>query len=197
MNDPGNLSDEELIDLLKEGDHAAFNEIYTRHAPKVIYQVSQLLRDSEATKDLVQELFMTIWTKSANIKPGASLGGYLYIAAQNSVFRFLQRGKFQNDYLRSVAEFSTELTDNTSQTLDERDLHRLIDEQISKLPPKMREVFELSRVENLTYAEIAAQLNISEHTVRNQVSNALKILREKLAGHGPASMIVIALLRMH
>lgn len=61
----------------------------------------------------------------------------------------------------------------------------------------MRQVFELSRLENLSYAQIAAQLDISEHTVRNQISNALKMLREKLAGHAPASVIIIALLRNH
>lgn len=197
MNLYANLSDAELIVLLQQQDHEAFNEIYARHSPKVIYQVSQLVRDAEATKDLVQELFMNIWTKAGNIKPESSLGGYLYIAAQNTVFRYIQRGKFQNDYLRSVAEFSTELTENTTQTLDERDLHALIDEQIAKLPVKMRQVFELSRLENLSYAQIAAQLDISEHTVRNQISNALKMLREKLAGHAPASVIIIALLRNH
>lgn len=194
MNVYTNLSDSELIVLLQQQDHDAFNEIYVRHSPKIIYQVSQLVRNPEVTKDLVQELFMNIWTKSANIKSTSGMGGYLYIAAQNSVFRYIQRGKFQNDYLKSVAEFSTELTDNTNETLDEKDLHQLIDEQISKLPAKMRQVFELSRLENLSYAQIAAQLNISEHTVRNQISNALKVLREKLSGQAPPSMIIIALL---
>lgn len=195
MINHSSLSDTELVSLLKKEDYAAFNEIYKRYSPKILYQVNQMLRDTEATKDLVQELFLTIWSKSANIKLESSLGGYLYIAAQNGVFKYIQRGKFQNDYLKSLAEFSTGLMENTSETIDEKDLHALIDEEIGKLPPKMKQVFELSRKEHLSYQEIASQLEISEHTVRNQISNALKILREKLGDHIPASAIIIALLR--
>jgi RNA polymerase sigma-70 factor (ECF subfamily) len=187
-------SDQELIALLKQGDHAAFTAIYDRYSPKIFYQVNQMLRDAEVSKDLVQELFITIWSKAEHIKAEAKLGGYLYIAAQNSVFKYIQRGKLQDNYLRSLAEFSTELNNTTADQLDEKELHVLIDQCIKELPPKMREVFELSRMQELSYHEIAAQLNLSEQTVKNQVSNALRILRGKVAPHAPTAMIIMALL---
>jgi RNA polymerase sigma-70 factor (ECF subfamily) len=187
-------TDQELIVLLQQGDHAAFTAIYDRYAPKVFYQVNQMLRDAEVSKDLVQELFIVIWSKAAHIKAGAKLGGYLYIAAQNTVFKHIQRSKLQDNYLKSLAEFSTELSNSTVELLDEKELHLLIDHYIKELPAKMREVFELSRNQELSYQEIAAQLAISEQTVKNQVSSALKILRGKMAPHAPGAMIIMALL---
>jgi RNA polymerase sigma-70 factor (ECF subfamily) len=187
-------TDQELVALLKQGDHAAFTEIYDRYSPKIFYQVNQMLRDVEVAKDLVQDLFIAIWNKSDHIRVDAKLGGYLYIAAQNTVFKYIQKSKVRDGYLKSLAEFSTELSDTTTEQLDEKELHILIDRYIKELPLKMREVFELSRMQELSYHEIAMQLNISEQTVKNQVSSALKILRGKVAPHAPATMIVMALM---
>jgi RNA polymerase sigma-70 factor (ECF subfamily) len=191
------LSDQELVALLKQGNHAAFTAIYDRYAPKVFYQVNQMLRDSEVSKDLVQELFIVIWSKAAHIKSEAKLGGYLYIAAQNSVFKYIQRSKLQDNYLRSLAEFSTELSNSTIELLNEKELRGRLDQYIEELPPKMREVFELSRKQEMPYHEIAAQLAISEQTVKNQVSSALKILRAKMAPHASGAMVIMALLPRH
>ena len=188
-------TDQELVALIKQGDHAAFREVYDRYSPKVFYQVNQMLRDPEIAKDITQELFITVWSKSGNIKEDVKLGGYLYIAAQNSVFKYIQRSKLQGDYLQSLAEFSTQLRDTTTESIDEKELHKLIDLHISKLPPKMRQIFELSRVEELSYREIAAQLDISEQTVKNQVSSALKILREKVAPHASSAMFIMVMLK--
>ena len=190
-------TDQELVALIKQGDHAAFTEVYDRFSPKIFYQVNQMLRDPEVAKDITQELFITVWSKAVNIRDDVKLGGYLYVAAQNSVFKYIQRSKLQGDYLQSLAEFSSQLRDTTTESIDEKELHKLIDLHISKLPPKMREIFELSRVEELSYREIAVQLDISEQTVKNQVSSALKILREKVAPHASSAMFIIAMLKRH
>lgn len=182
------LSDAELIALLNQKDHNAFNEIYIRYSPKILQQVNHMVRDAETTKDLVQELFLSFWNKAAHIRLESNLGGFLYVAAQNSVFNYIQKSKFRSDYLRSLAKFSTELTENTTQVIEERNLHVLIDQEIAKLPVKMRQVFELSRLEHLSYFEIANQLDISEHTVRNQISNSIKILKKKFAPHALVKM---------
>lgn len=195
MNNYESFTDQQLIALMKQGDHPAFNEIYKRHSPKVFYQVNQMLRDRDAAKDLVQELFIAVWTKAINIKEDTKLGGYLYIAAQNRVFKLIQQGKLKNDYLQSLSEFTSQMNFATNEAVGEKELQTLIDLEIAKLPPKMKQVFELSRKENLSYHEIAQQLDISDNTVRKQVSNALKILRDKLAPHAPEAMIFIALLR--
>lgn len=188
------FEDRQLIAFMKEGDHMAFEEIYKRYSRDVFYQVNQMLRDTDASKDLVQDLFITIWTKSQNIQEDTKLGGYLYIAAQNRVLKFIQKGKVKSDYLRSLSEYAAELNLTTIENIDARELQKLIDQEIANLPERMRVVFELSRNENLSYQEIASQLDISQNTVRKQVSNALRILRTKLAPHAPQAIIFMGLI---
>lgn len=189
------FADQELVDLLKQGDHDAFTEIYARHAAKILYQVKQMLRDDDAAKDIIQELFVRIWERAENIRPGADLKGYLYVAARNAVFQFIKKGKVKNDYLASLSGFCNELNAGEQIVFDEEEIYARIDAEIAILPEKMRAVFELSRKAQLSYRQIAEELGITEHTVKSQVSNALRILRLKLNGHAPASIIIIALLK--
>ncbi|MNI91450.1 RNA polymerase sigma factor [compost metagenome] len=71
----------------------------------------------------------------------------------------------------------------------------LITSEIAKLPAKMREVFELSRLEDLSHREIAERLNISESTVKKQVQNALKILKARLSHYNSLGIMLLIFLR--
>ncbi|MNL44326.1 RNA polymerase sigma factor [compost metagenome] len=84
---------------------------------------------------------------------------------------------------------------DTLNELDERELTRLLQQEIDKLPAKMRQVFEMSRNQHLSHAEIAQQLGISDQTVKKQVNNALKILRSKVNTYAPAGWMIIELLK--
>jgi len=189
------LSDQELAELLKEGDREAFTEIYDRYAPKVYYQINQIVRNAETAKDLVQDLFITIWNKAGHIKANANLGGYLYIAAQNSVLKYIRDNRLQVDYLDSLSELADEITEEQNGDYDIEVLYNLIEIEISKLPEKMRTIFELSRRGDLSYKQIAAELGIADNTVKKQVSNALKIIRTNVDKHAQVGLIVIALMR--
>lgn len=195
MVDYKKISDQELIVLLKKGEEPAFDEIYDRYGMMLFYKVNQMLRDEESAKDLIQDLFMSIWNKPENINEGANLAGYLYIASRNRVLTLIEKGKVRSDYLTELKQFSAEVSNVTMEHLDEKELMLLIVQEIAKLPPKMREVFELSRIENLSHKEIAMQLGIAEVTVRKQVQNALRILRDKLSTYSPYGMVFLAWFR--
>ncbi|MND50656.1 ECF RNA polymerase sigma factor SigW [compost metagenome] len=172
--------DKELILFLKEGDQAAFTEIYNRYWASMYSHVYKMLRSQEESKDLLQDMFSSLWLKAADIDEQTKLSGYLYLSARNRVFNLIQRNKVKNDYLASVAQFISEAGTETMERLDEKDLINAIESEIQNLPPKMREIFELSRKANLTHKEIAEKLNISDQTVRKQVQNALRILKPKV-----------------
>lgn len=188
-------TDQELLDLLKQEDRAAFTEIYDRYASKIYYQVNQMLRDKDATKDLVQDLFIIIWNKAANIKAGANLAGYLYIAAQNSVLKYMRKDRRQNDYLNSLMQLEHDLSSEHDVDYDVDLLYDLIQQEIAKLPSKMKAIFELSRQGDLSYKDIAMQLDIAENTVRKQVSNALKIIRGNVDVESSSALLILALLK--
>lgn len=187
--------DHQLLDLLKARDELAFTEIYNRYAPKVLYQIRQMLREEDVAQDLTQELFITIWNKSANIRAGANLAGYIYVAAQNSVLTYMRNGKFKNDFLTSLASYHDQIAEELGDELDVEKMHTLVLQEIQNLPPKMKVIFELSRRPELSYKDIAKQLGIAENTVKKQVSNALQIIRNNARKHGPSGLVLMALLR--
>jgi RNA polymerase sigma-70 factor (family 1) len=186
-------TDQELVVLLKQGDRKAFQVIYDRYALIIFYKINQMLRDQQASEDILQDLFINLWSKPELVQAGNNLGGYLYVCARNSVLKVLQKEKLKNDYLSSLAEYATEVSYDTLNEINERELGELLKKEIGNLPDKMRIIFEMSRNENLSHAEIAEKLKISEQTVSKQVSNALKILRTKMTVYAPVTLVIIEL----
>ncbi|TCC96280.1 RNA polymerase sigma factor [Pedobacter hiemivivus] len=174
-----NFSDEELTVLLKQEDQIAFTEIYNRYWAEMYYHTFRMLRDEDSSKDVVQDVFSTLWLKSASLNVSTKLSGHLYISVRNKVLNLVAQNKVRNDYLSSVAAFITESTNDAS-VFDEQQILDLVEAEIQKLPPRMKEIFELSRKDNLSHKEIAKKLNISDQTVKKQVQNALKIIKNRL-----------------
>ncbi|WP_448138488.1 RNA polymerase sigma factor [Sphingobacterium siyangense] len=189
------LSDSELVSLLKKRDRGAFAQIYDRYSMMIYYKINQMLREEDVSKDLVQDLFTAIWEKSDLIKDDVGISSYLYVASRNRVLRYIQRAKTKSDYLNEIGKYSLRVSDETLEKIDEKDLMLLITNEISKLPAKMREVFELSRLEDLSHREIAERLNLSESTVKKQVQNALKILKVRLSHYNSLGIILLIFLR--
>lgn len=186
-------TDQQLVVLLKEGKQEAFTEIYDRYWALMYIHVYKMLRDKEETKDLLQDVFSSLWLKSSELKVETKLSGHLYLSARNRVFNLIQRNKVKSDYLGSIAMFLSEAGTETMEKLNEKDLINVIESEIKNLPEKMREIFELSRKKNLTHKQIAEKLNLSDQTVRKQVQNALRILRLKLNSLGVGAFCLLFL----
>jgi RNA polymerase sigma-70 factor (family 1) len=174
------LSDQELSALLKEGDHRAYTEIYHRFKAPLYIHAYNKIRNTEEAKDLVQELFVSLWNNRQTLNLGNHLSSYLYTAVRNRVFRAISRLGLEYAYISSLQDSINQGTCITDHRVRENQLQEMINREIDALPPKMREIFLLSRRNNLTHSEIAEKLGIAEPTVKKQVNNALKTLRVKL-----------------
>lgn len=175
------LSDHDLAILLKEGDHHAYAEIYNKYWA-VLYRYSRkLLQSDSEAGDIVQDVFVMLWSKSPELDVKVSLSSFLYASVRNRILKHFERSKVRKNYLDSLQKFIDEGFSITDQMVRERELVAQIEQEIELLPAKMREVFELSRKENMSYREISKELNITENTVKKQVSNALKTLRLKIS----------------
>lgn len=174
------LTDSQLLNLVKTGDESAFAEIYERYWTVMYVHVLKMLGDEDDSKDLIQELFTSLWLKGAQIEFSTNLSGYLYISARNKVINMIRQNKIRKDYLSSLAEFGAQTSNTTLEQLNVRDLHTAFEREVQSLPYKMRQIFELSRKQNLSHKEIALRLDISDKTVKKQISNALKIIRLRL-----------------
>lgn len=174
------LSDEELIALLKRSDGAAYSELYRRYWSGMYVYARKILHDEEDAEDAVQEVLTYIWTKREVLKINGSPEGYLYGAVRFRAFAMLQRTKTFDRYLDSLTDFMDKGEYTTDEQVREKELIRGLDKAVAALPAKMRKIFELSRTGLLNQKGIAAQLNISNKTVKNQLSTALKIIRNKI-----------------
>lgn len=180
MVDREKLSDEVLFSLSRKGDATAFHEIHKRYKGILLVHAYKKLGDFEEAKDLVQDLFLSIWQNRKRLPDTQNFSGYLYRALRNRVINTLLRKNVKNKYLDGFKKFYQEGRNETDEYIRERELAQQIEREINALPPKMREVFRLSRESQLPNRVIAEQLNISEFTVKNHIKKALKALRAKL-----------------
>jgi len=180
MTDYTNYTDTELAVLLKESDHKAYAVIYERYKFLLYAHAYKKLQDREEARDVVQEVFITLWNKRVSIIAQSNLAGYLYTALRNTILNLFARKEVRTRYTDSMAAHFSYDYSPTDHGIRGQQLAALIDREISALPAKMQEVFVLSRKQHLNRKEISLQLGISEATVDRQIANALKILRTRL-----------------
>jgi RNA polymerase sigma-70 factor (family 1) len=174
------FKDEELLELLRFSDQSAYKELYHRYWPILFRHARKMLFNDEEAKDLVQDLFVTLWNKAAELVIQSSFSAYLYGMVRYKVFDLIDKRKVQKRHLESLETFIHHGECTTDHAVRENELSRIIEREISMLPAKMREVFELSRKSNYSYRQIGLQMDISDQTVKKQIYNAIKILRFKL-----------------
>jgi RNA polymerase sigma-70 factor (family 1) len=179
----GTYSDDDLIALLRQDDISAFTTIHSRYCGVLYQHAYKRLSDRDAVKDILQELFIYLWDQRRSIEIKGGLQAYLCTAVRNKVLNVFKHEKVKYNYIASLIDFEQTCKSTTDENLRIKELIALVNAEVSTLPPKMRQIFELSRDSNLSHNEIAEKLEISPLTVRKQVNNSLKILRAKLAPH--------------
>jgi len=174
------LSDWELATLLNESDERAFSEIYLRYHSLLLIYVNKKLLNKQESEDIIQEVMTSLWKNRSEFHIQTSLTSYLYTAARNRCLDLFSHRKVESRYITSLQNFIQENANRTDYLIRENELKALITKEIELLPPKMREIFLLSRSKSMSHREIADILAISEHTVSTQIKRALRRLRIRL-----------------
>lgn len=174
------LSDGELSDRLPIGDLAEIREAYIRYRLLLLNYAKKMLGDQAQAEDTVSEVFAHLLTSQRKLNIKTSLESYLYRSVRNSILDQYDKDQSRLKYVRSVKAYYDRGEYSTEEQVMEHELAQRLDAAVANFPPKMREIFELSRKENLTRKEIAEVTNVTEGTVNTQLNRALKILRSKL-----------------
>ena len=174
------LSDKELLVFLKEESRDAFAEIYRRYWSLMYMHALKMLRDGDDTRDVLQDVFTCLWLNRETIDHNSNLAGYLYTCTKNKVLDLIARQRVRANYLDSLASFIEANSNRIIDNISEKELAQALEIEIQQLPAKMRQIFEMRIYKHLTYKEIAAELSISDKTVKKQISNAIKTLRPRL-----------------
>ncbi len=172
-------SDSELICLLIEDDHLAYMAIYERYSRPLYVHACKKLSDRNEVKDLLQDVFTALWQNRYSLNPGTPLAGYLYATLRYCIIKLIAHKKVEAVYFQSLQHHLVNNDTSADNLAREKELARLIENEIVLLPEKMQKVFRMSRESHLSHREIADQLGLSEATVKKHVNNALKALRLK------------------
>lgn len=175
-----NLKDDELFNELNNGNYDAFTEIYVRYSRDLYRHALKMLQDREGAQDVIQEIFTNLWMNKSSINITTSPKNYLYTSVRNRILDILSKEKSKSKYLSSLDDYIQTGNYITDNLIREKELIAIIDKEICNLPPKMREVFELSRKEYKSYTDIAQELGMAENTVRKHITKALSRLRPKI-----------------
>ncbi len=177
------LSEKDLTLLagIARGDSHCFKELFDRYHGRLYALAFQMLRDSERSKDIAQEVFIKLWNNREKISITTSLDAYLRRAVVNATLNAIESNKrhtFMSIFNPSTV---TELDHQKNTSIDDTaELQRSIDQAILKLPARTRAVFVLVRMEQLTYDEVSESLSISNKAVEKEMMKALRSLREQL-----------------
>lgn len=189
-----NHQDAELFLLIKNGDQGAFAELYERYWEALFRHALRMTKDNAQAEDIVQEVFIALWARIEKSEITFIVSSYLYTMVRNKFLNLVQHQSVCNNYLHSLSNFLLKGESSTDHKCRENQLKLKIEQEVAQLPSKMRTVFELSRKDFKTHKEIALLLNISDKTVKKQVSNAVKVLRLKLGSIISIAYILFSLL---
>ena len=171
--------------LYLNADNGEFDRIYIDHYPALLQYAYTMLKDRVLAEEMVHQVFLKILEKGGQINVHTSLKAYLYRAAHNECLNYFKHQKVKQAHQEyAVAEYGA-ASESASGSLQYKELEKRMHIAINELPEQCRTVFQMSRFEELKYAEIALQLGISIKTVENQISKALKRLRVQLADYLP------------
>lgn len=175
-----------LIEGLRKQDKAIFDFVFNYYYSGLCAFAMRFLNDREATEDLVQDFFVSLWSEASRLQVNTSLKAYLFTAIKNRCLDSQRHSMVRERYINYFLSHSNEIDHSAEFMFVESELRAAIQRSIEKLTPRCREIYEMNRVKGLSNQVISEKLNISKRTVELQISIALKIIRMELADYLPA-----------
>jgi len=170
------ISNEELIQRIKENNSIALKALFLRFNKNLCYFVFSYVKDSQVSEDIVSEIFISLWEKREKLFITGKVKLYLYTSARNKALNYKRDSKLNFENLDSADRIMLKMIDNPEDKLNYEELKNILDGLIDSLPEKRRLIFQMRRFDGLTHDEIAEILNISKNTVKNQMVKAIQFL---------------------
>lgn len=171
-------NDQELVKLLQRGNAEAFDSLFEVYSSKLFGFAFKYFKNDSDAEELVQDVFVKVWENRQALKSEHSFKSYLFTIALNQIRKYFNKKAASLRYLESLHDesFTSEqpYSDNFEAALQR--LNLIIDQ----MPARRREIFIKSKLEGKSSKEVATDLNISPGTVDNQVSEALKFIRNQM-----------------
>ncbi|EOR95757.1 RNA polymerase ECF-type sigma factor [Arcticibacter svalbardensis MN12-7] len=184
-----NLPDHLLLEHCRAGTEAAFNVLFRRYFNK-LYQFSlKFLKDEVIAESLVLDLLLQLWQKSDQLDNSIEIAPYLFTAMKNKVLNHVRKNYLKTLPLDDVENHCLTAISADGE-LEARELASVYQSMVKKLSPQRRKVFQMSREQDMTHKEIAAELQLSVNTVENHISASIRFLRQNLKDHTDIAFVL-------
>lgn len=178
-------SDLALMRRIGDGDESAFAALFDQYVVPLCVFVLPYVHSREAAADVVHDVFLRIWQRRDQLDVHDSVKAYLYRATRNRALNLIRRDaleqRWKDEVVREAADEPPALTVTPDESMDRETLVAAVENVAAELPERCRMVFMLRWRDGLRYGEIAEAMGISAKTVENQMTRALRTLRERLA----------------
>lgn len=185
------LPEHQQIEALAAGDITAFEMIFKSYYQPLCNYAYTFLQDREEAEEIVQSIFLSVWEKREGMTIRTAVKPYLYAMVRNACLNVIKHEKIKQKYAMEEVAVAPNSLDSVTHAVASSELEWRIQNAIERLPEQCRLVFKLSRFEELKYAEIAEQLEISVKTVENHMGKALKMMREQLKDYLPLFLVLM------
>jgi len=170
-----------LVSALRKGSREAFDAIYYRYVGRVYNFVLRMLDDAQKAEDLTQELFLRLWRCHESLSENKSFEAYIFTISRNLVLKEFRHRRTAISYVDYILETASEGEETTALDVDYNLMERSVLTTVESLPPARRMIYIKQKFENKSVKQIAAEMGLSPKTVENQLYQANKYMKEKLA----------------
>jgi RNA polymerase sigma-70 factor (ECF subfamily) len=157
-----------------------FEELFRKHEQMLYTLARRLTKSDQYAKDIIQEVFLKLWEQRDNLHTIQNIEAWLYRLTENKVIDFLRKAAADNRLQEAIWNNLSRQEEETGAMVEAKEYHQIIQKAINQLPPQRKLIYQLNREKGLNYQEIADELHISRHTVKNQLSTALQAIRSFL-----------------
>jgi len=183
-----------LLTELKSGSESAFKFLYDNYSIQLYRRIFKLVKIEVIAQELLQDLFVKIWEKRELIDPTRSFRSYLYTIAERLVYDHFRCATRLSRLAKEVSQHTSELYTHTEEGIFEMETRNRIAEAINRLPEQQKLIFNLCKMEGLSYSQVSKQLGISTATINTHITRATKAIKLHLQSseHLPLIIFVAA-----
>jgi len=174
------LNDTQILKQLKQGRSKIINYLFDLYYVDLCKYAFKLTEKKEIAEEIVQDIFIYLWEKRDTINIESSVKNYIFRAVKNKSLNYFKSKYAKISFQENLADKDHPVINDTDSSILYNELSKITKMAIDALPERCALIFRLSRNFNMTYKEIAKNLNISVKTVENQIIKALKRIRKHL-----------------
>lgn len=179
MNQFDTYNEYELLEQLKAGSEKAFTQLFDHYRGTVYGVAFKFLKSPVLAEEIVQDVFLKLWLKRAELDAVKRLNAYLFVMARNFIFDRLKKLSYETAGQASLSK-NEPSADDTEYLVRQHQCQQLLQEAIELLPPQQKQVYNFVKIDGLSHEMIAERMQLSKHTVKKHMAMALQAIREYL-----------------